>query len=382
MMREIIDRICKGDSHAFKQLVIKHQRLLYSIVLSKTDMIYADDIVQSTWEKVIRKLPQLQDAEKFTSWLCRVCINTINEKTKKKCMKSEEFNDQIPADYNSSGNYRYEDYNNLLRFTLQMLPENQRTVLQLRYFCDLSYHEIALVCQIDERLVKSRLYEAKKRIKKHLSNLSNGIEIPQKKLDQMEEIVMNKYETLSLGAHVFCRLSLNTQKDLFYHMKNNDEISDPVLNEIGKVKKGPEFIKTFHKKILLPEFIGILNYCDRYTEKRLVDDLLETDPAGAELIMRNMFVFEDIVLLDNEALKKVLDNIDHKVFKKAMSITGREVKSKILENLSLKEKEDWYRDMGEMDCDIEEVKQSQIKVLNVIRELEGKNKIIVRRPGE
>jgi len=373
-MQDLIERIKERDPMAMRQVVAKHQRLLYSLALSQVDKEKADDVVQATWERAIRKIHQLKDAAKLTPWLCRICRNTIYEVHRSEGPVTQEWEEEFTHRWEEKAGL-LERYDGLVRLALQMLPENQRRAVQLRFFSGLSYADIALTCNIDEKLVKSRLFEAKKKLKSHLSGLYEGLEVSQQKLDQTEEIIMNEFERSTLGANVFCRLSLDVQMKIAIAVKEKKTIPQDVLAEIGKTRQGAQFIEAYHTTILLPELINILNTVDRYTEARLVWGLDEVDPSTSEMIKENMFVFEDCVLLSSDSRKKLFELADPKLMQMSMSIVSQKVKEILLTDFTEEEKRDWYRSMGEVDADIDILRKAQRDVIEVLKGMDNRGEL-------
>ncbi|MBI9104975.1 MAG: sigma-70 family RNA polymerase sigma factor [Spirochaetales bacterium] len=200
--------------------------------------------MQATWERALSRLHQLRENDKFTSWICRICRNILIEARRKDDREDGSFEDELSIEPGLRDRV-YEGYDGLVRLSLRMLPEEQRQVVQLRFFCSLSYAQIGLICGIEEKLVKSRLYEAKKSLKSHLKNLYDGLEVSQRKLNRMEEYVMNEFDKATLGAEVFCRLSLDSQKRIVACVKETLELTPELLEEIGKTKQGRRFAEEF-----------------------------------------------------------------------------------------------------------------------------------------
>lgn len=373
-MQNLIERIKERDPMAMRQVVAKHQRLLYSLALSQVDREKADDVVQATWEKAIKKIHQLNDETKFTPWLCRICRNSIYEVHRSEGPVTEEWEEEFYHHWEERESL-YERYDGLVRLALRMLPENQREVVQLRFFSGLSYSEISMVCGIDEQLVKSRLFEAKKKLKIHLSELYDGLEVSQQKLDQTEELIMNEFERSTLGANVFCRLSLDTQMKFTITVKEKKELPPEILSEIGMTRQGTKFIAAYHKTILLPELVNILNTVDRYTEARLVLGLEEVDPVASEMIKENMFVFEDCVLLSEKTRKKLFELADPKLLQMSMSIVSQKVKEMLLVDFTEDDKKEWYRSMGEVDADIDVLQKAQRNVIEILKEMDNRGEL-------
>lgn len=368
-MTETNDR----EAREFRKLVVHHQRLLYAIALSGADRDRADEIVQTTWERAIAKIHLLKDPEKVTPWLCRICRNVMIDAARKQ-EREEPWDEDIAAGLEKQS-WAYGDYEGLVRLALQLLPEPQRRVVTLRFYAGLSYREIALVCGDSLDLVKSRLHEAKKSLKRHLSSLYEGLEVSPKQMKLMEERVMNEYDKAVLGAAVFCRLSLRTQTELAGCVRASAEMTPEILAEVGKVREGARFIQEYHKRILLPEFAALLGSCDRYTESRLVRELEETDPASAVMVKENSFVFEDLVLLSRKTRETLYRRVGRDILMTAMVLSGSDVKRFLAADLPEAERAGWYREMGQSGADIEEVLRAQGEVAAALRDMNSRGEV-------
>jgi len=369
------------EAREFRKLVVHHQRLLYAIALSGAGRDRADEIVQTTWERALARIHLLKDPGKVTPWLCRICRNVMIDAARKEVR--EEPWDEGPGAGQDERERSCGEYEGMVRLALQLLPEPQRRVVTLRFYAGLSYREIGLVCGIEPETVKSRLFEAKKKLKTHLSNLSEGLEVSQKQLKMMEEHVMNEYEKAVLGAGVFCRLSLYIQVKIIRCVREGREMTPEILAEIGRVKEGARFVQEYHKRILLPELAGLLGSCDRYTEIRLVRELEETDPASAAMVKENSFVFEDLVLLSRETREALYRRVGPDLLKTALVLAGSDVKRFLIEDFPEAERPGWYRGIGESGADIEEVRRAQEAVAAALREMNslGQVDIIGLPPG-
>ena len=380
-MKSVLQRAKEGDPAAFRRLIAENQRLLYSIVLSRVDPAEADDLIQQTWEKALRGIRDLRDDALFTPWLCRICRNVLLDAQRRNRMSGEPWDDEFLYGWEKLDPL-FDQYGGLVRMALQLLPTEQRTAVQLRFFSNFSYAEIALVCGVPEKRIKSRLFDAKKKLKVHLKNLYHGLEVPRENLKRMEEIIMTEFEKITLGADVFCRLSLETQKNMVFCVSEASPLTPAILQEIGKTRGGRHFAEIYHNRILLPELSLILGVCDRYTEFRLITELEETAPETAELVKQNSFVFEDLVLLSIDSRKRLFDRIEAETMKQAMSLVSRKVKEILLSDFSENDREKWYLDMGKMSADIEEVRGAQAEIVKLIRDMSERDEIeIVEMPG-
>ena len=129
--------------------------------------------------------------------------------------------------------------------------------------------------------------------------------------------------------------------------------------------------------------VSILNRVDRGTEKTILEALAEENPEFADEIKRRMFVFEDIVLLDNRSVQRILREIDAKDLAMAMKTASEDVKNLIFRNMSKRAVELLKEDMGYMGpVRLRDVEEAQQKIVNVIRQLEDSGEIIISRGKE
>ena len=131
-------------------------------------------------------------------------------------------------------------------------------------------------------------------------------------------------------------------------------------------------------------FVKVANLMDRSAEKTMVEGMEERNPDLAEEIKKRMFVFEDIVMLDDRAVQKILREVDAQELARALKGTEPEVVEKIQRNMStsawrmLKEYMDF---MGPVR--LKDVEETQQKIVSIIRRLEDCGEIvIVRSSGE
>lgn len=127
----------------------------------------------------------------------------------------------------------------------------------------------------------------------------------------------------------------------------------------------------------------ILNRMDRSTEKVVMEKLEEETPDLADDIKRLMFVFDDIMLVDDRAIQKVLRDIDQKDMVLALKGASESARQKILKNLSSRAKQMVLEEMEVMGpTRLKMTEEAQQKIVNVIRRLEETGEITVARGGE
>jgi RNA polymerase sigma-70 factor, ECF subfamily len=165
----LVERYRKGDRGAFTELMIRYQRPIYNaafwIVRSADD---AHDISQVVFLKVAEHLDGFNSQHRFFSWIYRIAVNESLNLLRRNGHE-EALDDEIELPGSESANPEWqardaEQSRSIQRALLKMSP-NDRTVLVLRHFSECSYQEIARILDVDEKTVKSRLFEARHRLR-------------------------------------------------------------------------------------------------------------------------------------------------------------------------------------------------------------------------
>ncbi|NLJ80019.1 MAG: flagellar motor switch protein FliG [Firmicutes bacterium] len=129
--------------------------------------------------------------------------------------------------------------------------------------------------------------------------------------------------------------------------------------------------------------VDILNLVDRATEKSILDTLEGDDPELAEEIRKRMFVFEDIITLDDRSIQKVLREVDSKDLALALKTASEEVASRIYKNMSKRAEEMLKEDIEYMGpVRLRDIEETQLKIVAAIRRLEETGEIVIARGGE
>ena len=128
--------------------------------------------------------------------------------------------------------------------------------------------------------------------------------------------------------------------------------------------------------------VDILNSVDRGTEKHIVETLEVEDPELADEIRKKMFVFEDILSLDDRAIQRVLRDIENNDIAVALKNANEEVQNVIFRNLSKRLAAMIKEDMDFMGpVRLKDVEEAQQKIVNNIRKLEDAGEIVIARGG-
>ncbi len=181
-------------------------------------------------------------------------------------------------------------------------------------------------------------------------------------------------------------LAPDVQSDVAKRIATMDRTSPDVLREVEIVLEKKLAALSSENYTLaggIDNIVQVLNLVDRGTERSIVETLEEDDPELAEEIKKRMFVFEDIVLLDDRSIQKLLREVDGTELAKALKAVDTDVQDKIMRNLSkraaslLKEEMEY---MGPVR--MKEVEECQQHIVSTIRKLEEQGEIVVSRSGE
>lgn len=188
------------------------------------------------------------------------------------------------------------------------------------------------------------------------------------------------------AAAILAELPHNIQADVARRIAEMKRTSPDVLREVERVlerKLSTLASEDFTQAGGIDTIVEILNNVDRGTEKIIIEALEEEDPELAEEIKKRMFVFEDIVLLDDRSIQKVLREVDTQELAKALKGVDAEVQEKIFRNMSKRAASLLREDMDFMGpIRLRDVEESQQKIVNIIRKLEDAGDIVVARAGE
>jgi len=127
---------------------------------------------------------------------------------------------------------------------------------------------------------------------------------------------------------------------------------------------------------------SILNLADRATEKGILESLEEDDPDLVEQIRRLMFVFEDIMLVNDKGIQSVLKEVDQSDLALALKTASDELKEKVFRNMSDRASSLIKEDMEYMGpVRISDVEAAQQKIVDVVRRLEEAGELIITGRG-
>jgi flagellar motor switch protein FliG len=188
------------------------------------------------------------------------------------------------------------------------------------------------------------------------------------------------------AASVLSLLPKEVQIEVAKRLAEMDRTSPDVVKEVENVLRdrllsigGQDYTAAGG----IDALVDILNRVDRATEKTILEDLEEQDPVLAEEVKKLMFVFEDIVLLDDRSIQTVLKEVDMKDLALALKAASEAVMKRIVSNMSDRAAEMLKEDiefMGPVRLRI--VEDAQQRIVNIVRRLDDSGEIIISRGKE
>jgi len=182
---------------------------------------------------------------------------------------------------------------------------------------------------------------------------------------------------------ILSSLPADRQVDVAKRIATMDRTSPDVLKDVERIlerKLSSLVTQDFTAAGGVDAIVEVLNRVDRTTERTIIENLEVQDPELAEEIKRRMFVFEDLVLLDDRSLQLVLREIESKELALALKASSSEVSGKIYKNMSKRAAEMLREEIEYMGpVRIRDVEEAQQKIVTVIRRLEESGEIVVAR---
>lgn len=193
------------------------------------------------------------------------------------------------------------------------------------------------------------------------------------------------YLPATQSSMVISSLPPEKQADVAKRIAQMDRTSPDVIKQVEKVleRKLSSLVNQDYTIVGgVDAIVSILNSVDRGTEKHIMETLEVEEPELADEIRKKMFVFEDILSLDDRAIQRVLRDVDNSDLALALKGATEEVQNVILNNLSSRLAVMIKEDMEFMGpVRMKDVEEAQQKIVNIIRKLEDSAEIVIARGG-
>lgn len=189
----------------------------------------------------------------------------------------------------------------------------------------------------------------------------------------------------SQASEVLVGLPGQKQVEVVKRIANMEQTNPEVIKE---VERGLEhrlsamITQTFEKAGGVDTVAEMLNLADRATEKSIMEGLEAEDPDLVEQIRRLMFVFEDIMMVNDKGIQGMLKEVDNDDLALALKTASQELKDKIFKNMSERAAQLIKEDMEYMGpVRVSDVEAAQQKIVDVVRRLEESGEIIISGRG-
>lgn len=193
------------------------------------------------------------------------------------------------------------------------------------------------------------------------------------------------YLSASQAATIVSALSPDKQADVAKRIAQMDRTSPDTIRDVEHVlerKLASLVNQDYTIAGGVDAIVEILNTVDRGTEKHIMETLEIEEPELADEIRRKMFVFEDILSLDDRSIQRVLREVDNNELATALKSANEEVQTVIFNNLSKRLVAMIKDDMDFMGpVRLKDVEEAQQKIVNIIRKLEDSGEIVISRGG-
>lgn len=193
------------------------------------------------------------------------------------------------------------------------------------------------------------------------------------------------YLDSSQSAQILSSLPQEMQADVARRIAVMERTSPEVISEIEQIleqKLSSTVTQDYSEIGGIETVVEVLNGVDRSTEKTIIETLEIQDPELAEEIKKRMFVFEDIVTLDNRSIQRVIRDVENEDLMLALKVASEEVQEILFKNMSSRMAQTFKEEMEFMGpVRLRDVEEAQSRIVATIRRLEDAGEIVIARGG-
>lgn len=185
----------------------------------------------------------------------------------------------------------------------------------------------------------------------------------------------------TMAAEVLSGLPANKQLEVIRRVANMEQTSPEVIRDVEaslQNRMKSTFNQQLEKAGGVPMVAQILNVTDRMTNKGILESLEQDDVELADEIRRLMFVFDDLLKLDDKAIQSLLKEVDNAQWAVALKGASDEIRQKIFRNLSQRAAELLKEEMEYLGpVRLSDVEQMQQQIVDAVRRLEDSGEIVI-----
>ncbi|MDH3584966.1 MAG: flagellar motor switch protein FliG, partial [Phycisphaerae bacterium] len=187
------------------------------------------------------------------------------------------------------------------------------------------------------------------------------------------------------AGEIVAGLAPDRQVEVVRRMANMEQTNPKVIREVEEglhARLASALMQRFEQTGGLEAVAEVLNLVDRDTEKGILEGLEAEDPELVEGIRRLMFIFEDLLLIDDKGIQTVLKEVDNDELALALKTASDELKGKIMGNMSERAAQVIEEDMEFMGpVRVSDVEAAQMRIVDIVRRLEDAGELIVAGRG-
>ncbi|MFC5712149.1 flagellar motor switch protein FliG [Thalassorhabdus alkalitolerans] len=197
-------------------------------------------------------------------------------------------------------------------------------------------------------------------------------------------LILSYLESVQAGQ-ILSELPEELQADVAKRIALMDSTSPEIVNEVESIlekKLSATVVQDYTEAGGVESVVEVLNSVDRSTERTILESLEIQDPELADEIKKRMFVFEDIVTLDNRSIQRVIREVENDDLQLALKVASDEVKDIIFNNMSQRMSETFKEEMEFMGpVRLRDVEEAQSRIVGSVRTLEEAGEIVIARGG-
>ncbi|MDR1674269.1 MAG: flagellar motor switch protein FliG [Oscillospiraceae bacterium] len=237
--------------------------------------------------------------------------------------------------------------------------------------------------QLMDKIIRSGRTKAFEFLRK--ADYKNLLMIVQNEYPQTIALILS-HCSADMASQIIVELPKDIQIEVFQRISNLDRASPEVINIVENILRSK--LDSMSSVDVMEAggvsyLADIMNHVDRRTEKYIFDELNDTNPELADQIKKLMFVFEDIVYLDNMEIQFFLRECDTKDITVALKSASEEITNAIFSNMSQRQQETIRTDMMYLhNVRMRDVEEAQQRIVAVIRRLEESGEIVISKGGK
>src|SRR5699024_1518212 len=187
------------------------------------------------------------------------------------------------------------------------------------------------------------------------------------------------------AGQVLSELEEDVQADIAKRIAMMDSTPPDIVSDIERIleqKISSSLVDDYTQTGGVQAVVDVLNQVDRSTERTILETLEIQDPELSEEIKKRMFIFDDIVILDNRAVQRVIREVDNEDLMLSLRLASEEVKSLLFTNMSERMEETFKEEMEFMGpVRLRDVEEAQSRIVATIRRLDETGEIVIARGG-